>query len=75
MCRNIFAVQHTLTASITGMILSTCMHNKDSTNVFICELEKRRSASFLDFDNFWLNLKATREQLQLLGMFCLEGFA
>ena len=30
MCRNIFAVQHTLTASITGMILSTCMHTKIS---------------------------------------------
>ena len=28
----------------------------------LCPLEKRRADSFVDVDNFWLNLKARREQ-------------
>ena len=62
MCRNIFAVQHTLTASITGQSM-IFLHQSFYTNILLGDLEKRRAGSFLDFDNFWLNLKATREQL------------
>ena len=62
MCRNIFAVQHTLTASITGQSM-IFLHQTFYINILLGDLEKRRAGSFLDFDNFWLNLKATREQL------------
>ena len=34
--------------------------------IWSCHLEKRRADSFLDIDNFWLNLKARREKYNCL---------